>query len=85
MEQEHGTIYVMVTHPIQFSFKLWSCPLPFLLFIISHTIEQNAYRSRDIYLQWRKNFRSVVLATKRAQAGFIGRDFVPLPSQGTLS
>lgn len=54
-------------------------------FIISHTIAQNAYRSRDIYLQWRKNFRSVVLATKRAQAGFIGRDFVPLPSQGTLS
>ena len=32
-----------------------------------------------------KIFRSVVLATKRAQAGFIGRDFVPLPSQGTLS
>lgn len=30
-------------------------------------------------------FRSVVLATKRAQAGFIGRDFVSLPSQGTLS
>ena len=32
-----------------------------------------------------KIFRSVVLATKRAQAGFIGRDFVSLPSQGTLS
>lgn len=32
-----------------------------------------------------KIFRSVVLATKRAQAGFIGSDFVSLPSQGTLS
>lgn len=32
-----------------------------------------------------KIFISVVLATKRAQAGFIGRDFVSLPSQGTLS
>lgn len=32
-----------------------------------------------------KIFRSLVLATKRAQAGFIGRDFVSLPSQGTLS
>lgn len=32
-----------------------------------------------------KIFRSVVLAAKRAQAGFIGRDFVSLPSQGTLS
>lgn len=32
-----------------------------------------------------KIFRSVVLATKRAQAGFIGRDFVSFPSQGTLS
>ena len=32
-----------------------------------------------------KIFRSVVLATKRAQADFIGRDFVSLPSQGTLS
>lgn len=32
-----------------------------------------------------KIFRSLVLATKRAQAGFIGRDFVSLPSQGTFS
>ena len=67
-------------------FQVMVMPSPFSPFhhFSYHRAECLSF-SKHLLAVAKKILRSAVLATKRAQAGFIGRDFVSLPSQGTLS
>ena len=44
-----------------------ACPI--FIFRVYFDISQSAYCSRDIFLQWRKHYRSEMSAAKRKQEG----------------